>query len=577
MDSWHWLYDGAVTDALGWTLVHALWQDTLVALILLALLRLLPRRFANARYGLSGLALAVSVLLPILTFLHVYQPLAALAATTSITTLTSAVAGFGSASLAQEPGWREWLGGALPWLSQGWLLGVLLLSSKTGLEYYQVRGLSRRDVRPVPDALMRQALALAAELGVRRRFRLLESLSVSVPMVVGWAKPVILLPASVLTGLKAEQLSMILAHELAHVRRHDYLVNLAQTLAEILLFFHPAVWWISRQMRSEREHCCDDIAVALCHDPIGYARTLADTAELSHHHHGLAVAATGGDLKLRVTRLFAGHACHPHWGSRSLAALTAVSLLAGIGVAARVQAMMQPAPRPEPKPAAVAAQPAETETRTEALPMLKPLADTKPMRTTLSEARPAVVATAVRKPEARTQAALPAAAKPNPEKRLAQVASALKTRPSAVTPESKPVEPKPLLPAMAERADAPAPVQLASLAPRPAPSLSQVREAVAVKTPMPGYPKAALRAGWEADVKVRFVVGIEGRIESLAFLDTEVKPAFRRSIEAALEHWRFEPRIENGVAVSQTVQREFSFHLDDEGGCRLVTGSRICQ
>ena len=100
------------------------------------------------------------------------------------------------------------------------------------------------------------------------------------PTVIGWLKPVVLLPASALAALTPQQLEAILAHELAHIRRHDYLVNLLQTLVETLLFYHPAVWWLSRRIRIERENCCDDLAVSLCGDPVAYAAALADLEAL---------------------------------------------------------------------------------------------------------------------------------------------------------------------------------------------------------------------------------------------------------------------------------------------------------
>ena len=114
------------------------------------------------------------------------------------------------------------------------------------------------------DDKWRQSLRrLCGQLRIRRPVRLLESALVDVPMVIGWLRPVILLPASALSGLTPQQLEAIIAHELAHIRRHDYLINLLQSLIETLLFYHPAVWWVSRQIRREREHCCDDLAVAV--------------------------------------------------------------------------------------------------------------------------------------------------------------------------------------------------------------------------------------------------------------------------------------------------------------------------
>ena len=127
-------------------------------------------------------------------------------------------------------------------------------------------------------------------------------------MAIGWLKPVVLIPFSMVSGLTPQQLDMLLLHELAHIRRHDYLVNFLQTLVETLLFFHPTVRWVSKQMRNEREYCSDDIAVQHGSSAIAYAHTLADTASLcqKHRHHAIpsmAMAASGGDLKQRVVRL----------------------------------------------------------------------------------------------------------------------------------------------------------------------------------------------------------------------------------------------------------------------------------
>jgi len=105
--------------------------------------------------------------------------------------------------------------------------------------------------------------------------RLLISALVQVPTVIGWLRPVVLVPVGALSGLPAEYLEALLLHELAHVRRHDYLVNILQSVAEALLFYHPAVWWVSGHIRAERELCCDDVAVAVSGDALTYARALA--------------------------------------------------------------------------------------------------------------------------------------------------------------------------------------------------------------------------------------------------------------------------------------------------------------
>src|SRR5262249_55483729 len=143
---------------------------------------------------------------------------------------------------------------------------------------------------------------LAARLRVRMPVKLVESALVEVPTVIGWLKPMILLPAAALAGLDPRQLEALLAHELAHVRRHDYLVNLLQTAIETLLFYPPAVWWLSRRIREERELCCDDLAITVCGDGMVYARALATMEEL-RSAPALTLAADGGSLLARIRRI----------------------------------------------------------------------------------------------------------------------------------------------------------------------------------------------------------------------------------------------------------------------------------
>lgn len=144
---------------------------------------------------------------------------------------------------------------------------------------------------------------LANKLNISKNVKLRESLAVKVPVVIGWLRPVILLPSSAITGLSVRQLELILAHELAHIRRHDYLVNLLQKIAETLLFYHPAVWWLSGVVRQERENCCDDLAIAVCKgDKLFYAKTLS-LLDSMRPSNDIALAADGGSLLRRIQRL----------------------------------------------------------------------------------------------------------------------------------------------------------------------------------------------------------------------------------------------------------------------------------
>ena len=176
-----------------------------------------------------------------------------------------------------------------------WLSGVALLTLRLLTGWLWVQRLHARGTAPAPLGWQQMVVRLSKRLHISRPIRLFQSAMVEVPTVIGWLRPVVLMPASALTGMGPEQLEAILAHELAHVRRHDYLVNLLQTLVETLLFYHPAVWWLSRRIRIERENCCDDLAVSLCGDPHTYARR-------SPISRSSALIRTGSSLRRRVGR-----------------------------------------------------------------------------------------------------------------------------------------------------------------------------------------------------------------------------------------------------------------------------------
>lgn len=191
----------------------------------------------------------------------------------------------------------------LPILVGVWLLGVLICSIRPIWGLWIQWRLRHTGLQPVPESIQSTLNALIQKLRLTRAVRIAESALVKVPLVVGYVHPMILLPASVITGLTSSQLEAVLAHELAHVRRHDWLINTLQVIAETLLFYHPAVWWLSSRIREERELCCDDIALSLDVDKAVFARTLLTLEELRQKAMVPAMAATGGDLTARVRRL----------------------------------------------------------------------------------------------------------------------------------------------------------------------------------------------------------------------------------------------------------------------------------
>ncbi len=318
--------------SLALTLIHFIWQGCLVALALKVALTITSQKNPQLRYAFASIAMLSCLALPVITFAVIYQPNNIGSSYTSqlIPLLNSA-----STSLQSNNSyWSTSFIELLPYISVLWLAIVMLLALKLIIEVFTVNQLPKQSVIPADAKLSARFNQLVEKMQLSTTPRLLISLKIDVPMAIGWLKPVILLPASMLSGLTSSQLEMLILHELAHIRRHDYLVNFIQTLVALLLFFHPAVQWVSKQMRNEREYCSDDIAVQYCGDAIAYAHTLADTAAIcsKHRHHtipSMAMAASGGDLKQRVVRLVDHHCTPSNDVGKWLAATTVIiSILA---------------------------------------------------------------------------------------------------------------------------------------------------------------------------------------------------------------------------------------------------------
>ncbi len=349
------LLDRPVFQALGWTLIHFIWQGALIAILYLSATVVLRRSAATVRYAAACSAMVLMLIAPAVTMLTVSGgaerlPTDAIAAEAILDTQTVARAAMPvadpSLSSTQEAElvppsqadliklWaQDRLPRAMPWLLALWFAGVVFLSLRFAGGLVMVHRLKRIETSASVQHWREKLTELCHRLRVSTPVRLCESVLVEVPTVVGWLRPVILLPATALIGLSAEQLEALLAHELAHIRRYDYLINLLQTAIETLFFYHPAVWWVSAQVRQEREHCCDDLAVAACGDVLIYARALTALEHLRGSESQIAVAASGGSLLVRIQRLLRGRAPAFYGFESGLAGLIALAtvfiLLAG--------------------------------------------------------------------------------------------------------------------------------------------------------------------------------------------------------------------------------------------------------
>ncbi len=298
----HWLTPDLMR-LLGLSLLHFLWQGLALAAFASVVMALF--RSASVRYLVAVGALALMFAAPAITFLVLrHQQSAPPATQTAIVASLSPVPQLSVRSQTAAPPQPS---GAVPsdsliWLVQVWFAGVLLFSLRPAGGFLILERLRRKEAVPVAENLRATCLALQQRLGIRRVIRYCECLHLQAPAVVGWFRPVILLPVTALTGLTELQLRAVIAHELAHVKRLDCFVNLFQIAAETLLFYHPAVWWLSNRIRAERENCCDDAAIAACGNAVEYARALTLLAE-RRAAPALAMAANRSPLAARVARL----------------------------------------------------------------------------------------------------------------------------------------------------------------------------------------------------------------------------------------------------------------------------------
>ena len=294
--------------ALGWTVLHSLWQAFLIALLMGLAMLFLQKRSARLRYWLANAALFSVLLLSVATFFSLRQEGIA-SAMPEITLLLDAQT---TTLESPEPHtlklfkdrFLAYFNTHLPVVVTIWLVGLafLVLRMLGGLAYVQHL---RHSGRLMTGYWQQRLSFLAEQLAVSRPVRLLESALVKAPLVVGVLKPVILLPMGAVNGLNVAEVEAILAHELAHIRRHDFLLNLLQSVVEVLYYFNPAVWWISANIRLERENCCDDLAVAFCGNSIIYAKALVRVQEWGQQSPSFAMAFSGrkNQMLMRVKRI----------------------------------------------------------------------------------------------------------------------------------------------------------------------------------------------------------------------------------------------------------------------------------
>lgn len=587
-------------EQLGLTLLHFLWQGTLIgALYCLALLIGRPAS-AQTRYNLAVGTLLALGLTPFLTFFY-------LGSASAIPGSAMAAEGVAVMQLVISATSTEQATSLLAWTVAGWLAGVLVLSLRLILGWHYITRLKRSAKREALVHLAPVLDRLRSTMAIRKPVVLAVSDRIPSPVVVGWLKPLILFPPALVTRMSSAQVEMVLAHELAHIRRNDHLINLFQIVIETLLFYHPVVALVSRRIRIERENACDDLAVRATRDRLAYVEMLASLERFRQPGPSLALGLHDGQILGRIRRLVEQSRPRRQLGI-TLPALLGLMLLAG---SAGVWLM------PDPDSEIVTSEPT-------ALP--EALADT-PIRPAQSLPSTPLFslpqATAMATPSNRTsvQQAETGRSRDDGEgqgsdsvttsdpiadrvNNLEQATASLDPLPRAPSSSSTeqatmPGTPDRAAPGPAETPatamDNPAAGELAGIEPTRQLAMAptaplNIEDAIPsavepnrlpalsggelVRQVEPDFPRKARRRGVNGIVELEFTVDQQGQVKRVGVI--EERPGgwqFGEAAQAAIEQWRFEPYRRGEEAVERQVRLEVEFDLAEI--CPVSTGSRL--
>ncbi len=370
-----------LVERIGWVLVHSVWQLTIVAVLSWLLISMQRRSVATRRYGILLVSFALMLALPVLTAITLQVEGSDRASASAVGILNASaqtsqpdrssvplaiVDNDVEASQSFEdqsanipapfaaPVMRiNIVSMVQPWLPTivgCWLAGLLIFSLRPIVGWFVVRRLRRKGTSPVPHEVAQIFARVAAKFHLLFVVQLMQSTFITAPVVIGWMRPVVLLPIAVINGLTVPQLEAVLAHELAHVRRFDAFIAAIQALFETIFFFHPAAWWISRQLHREREFCCDDLAISTLNNRTEYSRALLAIAELKSTHGLFVLGADGGSLLYRVQRLFGENQLASNCRSNYVLApllLLSLGIATLIGIDSRNATMAAVIPQPD--------------------------------------------------------------------------------------------------------------------------------------------------------------------------------------------------------------------------------------
>ena len=593
-----------IVEQIGLTLLHFVWQGLLIGLLFW--LALLATRTASAqtRYNMAVGTLLLLAVTPVLTFVYLNggSNQAPSLANPEQAALMSLIVN--ATSEGQAPT-------LLAWTVAGWLAGVILLSARLVMGWHYI-GKLRRSANYEPLVRFKPVLdGLRATMAVGKSVGLAASERISSPVVIGWIKPLILFPPALLTRLDPAQIEMILAHELAHIRRHDHLVNLFQTVIETLLFYHPMVALVSRQIRIERENACDDLAVSSTQNRLAYVEMLATLEHLRQPGNRLALGMHDGQIVGRIRRLVEGSRTRRQLG-------VTLPVVVGILLAASTIATWLMPPQDNnaaasstfeqlPDSALSSVQtPSEAVAQAPAQTVVESPSETS-SRSAASEIETSATddfaGELLENSDAESASDTSSVIAPSPSGSEVNSDSEVTLQPPSTSASRSEATEAPEASSVIEPAEINAPTSQADsvqqsvlepnaieLAMRPATAPALVEDAaasipVAIEPPplsggqlirelQPDFPRSALRRGINGTVELAFTVDRRGQVQGVSII--EESPAGWRFGEAAveaIEQWRFEPYRRGTESVDRQVRLEIEF--DPADVCRVTTGSRL--
>lgn len=299
----------SILEALGWTFIDSLWQGLFISATILVFILLFRIKSANAKYWLQVIGMVLIFAGALASFVYHsntaqnVNPEHAVSGDYSLQLFSYISQSKGLTASYQH--WESAIEPFFPWLVSFWMLGAIVFTFRLIGGFYYVQRLKTMAI-PINDGMwLSKFEKLKQRIGIDKAILFLESTRINVPMVAGHLKPILLVPIGMFTNLSSHQVEALLLHELSHIKRHDYLVNIIQSVLEVVLFFNPAVWYISAQVRKEREHCCDDMALFCGVNSLEYVRALTSIQEeiINKNSIAMALANNNNQLLLRIKRL----------------------------------------------------------------------------------------------------------------------------------------------------------------------------------------------------------------------------------------------------------------------------------